>query len=179
VSPSLIRWGGIGAILGSVLGIVLMPILSYLWATYSDLYGYFGRVYFRVFLDNMAGLSVRYAWRRGKSGLQGTDELELERLVLVMTFVGLAIALVGSILDYWGGGSGEAFTQVQITGYGLEMTGILLVLLGSVLLGLSYRRTNVLPRLVPWLLITAGPGASCCPSCTSPAEPCSCSAAPG
>ena len=106
----------------------------------------------------MAGLSGLYAWRRGKSGLQDTDELELERLVLVMTFVGLAIALVGSILDYWGGGSGEAFTQVQITGYGLEMTGILLVLLGSVLLGLSYRRTNVLPRLVPWLLITAGPG---------------------
>lgn len=96
-----------------------------------------------------------------------------------MTFVGLAIALVGSILDYWGGGSGEAFTQVQITGYGLEMTGILLVLLGSVLLGLSYRRTNVLPRLVPWLLITAGPRASCCLLCTSPAEPCSCSAAPG
>jgi hypothetical protein len=46
VSSSLIRWGGIVAILGGVLGIVLMPILSYLWATYSDLYGYFGRVYF-------------------------------------------------------------------------------------------------------------------------------------
>jgi hypothetical protein len=29
------------------------------------------------------------------------------------------------------------------------MTGILSGLLGSVLLGLSYRRTNVLPRLVP------------------------------
>ena len=46
VSSSLISWGGIVAILGGVLGIVLMPILSYLWATYSDLYGYFGRVYF-------------------------------------------------------------------------------------------------------------------------------------
>lgn len=50
VSSSLIRWGGIVAILGGVLGIVLMPILSYLWATYSDLYGYFGRAYFLVFL---------------------------------------------------------------------------------------------------------------------------------
>ena len=157
-SSSLIRWGGIGAILGGVLGIVLVPILSYLWATYSDLYRYFGRAYCLVFLGCMAGLSGLYAWRRGKSGLQGADELELERLVFVMTFIGLAIALVGSILNYWGGGSGEAFTQGQITGYGLETTGILLVLLGSVLLGLPYRRTNVSPRLVPWLLITTGPG---------------------
>ena len=50
MSSNLIKWGGIAAILGSVLGIVLMPILSYLWATYSDLYGYFGRAYFLVFL---------------------------------------------------------------------------------------------------------------------------------
>jgi len=82
----------------------------------------------------------------------------MERLVLGMTFFGLAIALVGSILDYWGGSSGEDFTQAQITGFGLEMTGILLVLLGSVLLGLTYRRTQVLPGPVHWLLIAAGPG---------------------
>ena len=50
MSSNLIKWGRIAAILGGVLGIVLMPILSYLWATYSDLYGYFGRVYFLVFL---------------------------------------------------------------------------------------------------------------------------------
>ena len=50
MSSNLIKWGGIAAILGSVLGIVLMPILSYLWATYSDLYGYFGRAYFLIFL---------------------------------------------------------------------------------------------------------------------------------
>ena len=30
MSSNLIKWGGIAAILGSVLGIVLMPILSYL-----------------------------------------------------------------------------------------------------------------------------------------------------
>ena len=101
--------------------------------------------------------------RKENLGTQATEKPSEENLIIGMTFVGLAIALVGSILDYWGGGSGEAFTQVQITGYGLEMTGILSVLLGSVLLGLSYRRTNVLPRLVPWLLITAGPGASYVP----------------
>ena len=158
MSSNLVRLSGLVAILGGVLGIVLTPILAYLWATYSDVYGYFGRAYFLVFLGCIAGVVGLYARRRGNSGLQGTEELEMERLVLGMTFLGLAIALVGSILDYWGGASGEDFTQVQITGFGLEMTGILLVLLGSLLLGLTYRRTNVLPRVVRWLLIAAGPG---------------------
>jgi hypothetical protein len=60
--------------------------------------------------------------RKGNLGTQATEKPSEETLIIGMTFVGLAIALVGSILDYWGGGSGEAFTQVQITGYGLEMT---------------------------------------------------------
>ena len=50
MSSNLIKWGRIAAILGSVLGIVLMPILSYLWATHPDLYGYFGRPYCLVFV---------------------------------------------------------------------------------------------------------------------------------
>jgi hypothetical protein len=155
---SLIKWGGIAAILGGVLGIVLMPILSYLWATYSDLYGYFGRAYFLVFLGCLWGLAGLYALRRGNPGTQANEKLSDENLIIGMTFVGLATALVGSILDYWGGTPGEDFTQVQITGFGLEMTGLLLVLLGSFLLGLHYRRTKVVPALVAWLLIAAGPG---------------------
>jgi hypothetical protein len=158
MSSNVIRLSGLVAILGGVLGIILTPILSYLWATYTDAYGYFGRAYYLVFLGCLIGLAGLYARRGGNSGLRGTEELHLEKLVIGMTFLGLAISLVGSILDYWGGGSSEGFTQLQITGFGLEMTGILLVLLGSVLLGLSYRRTNVLPGLVPWLLIAAGPG---------------------
>jgi hypothetical protein len=158
VSSNLVRWSGLAAILGGVLGIVLTPVLSYLCATYSDLYGYFGRTYFLVVLGCLMGLAGLYARRGGKAGLRGTEELQLEKLVLGMTFFGLAMALLGSVLDYWGGRPGEDFTQAQITGFGLEMTGILLALLGSVLLGLTYRRTRVLPRLVSWLLIAAGPG---------------------
>ena len=45
MSPNLVRWSGLEAMLGGVLGIFLTPILYYLWATYSDLYGYFGRAY--------------------------------------------------------------------------------------------------------------------------------------
>ncbi len=38
------------------------------------------------------------------------------------------------------------------------MLVLMLVLFGSVAFGLTFRRTDVLPRLVPWLLIAAGPG---------------------
>jgi uncharacterized membrane protein YfcA len=38
------------------------------------------------------------------------------------------------------------------------MIGLLLVVLGSMLLGLHYRRANVVPVLAAWLLIAAGPG---------------------
>jgi hypothetical protein len=154
---NLVRLSGLVAMLGGVLGIVLTPILSYLWATYSDLYGYFGRAYFLVVLGCMVGVAGLYARRGGNQGLRGTDALEQEKLVLGMTFVGLATALVGSVLDYWGGRPGGGFTQAQITGFGLEITGILLALLGSVLLGLAYRTTDVMPRSVPWLLVAAGP----------------------
>ncbi len=43
-------------------------------------------------------------------------------------------------------------------GFGIEILGLLLVLFGSVAFGLTYRRANVLPTLVVWLLIAAGPG---------------------
>jgi len=57
MSSNLVRWSGLVAMVGGVLGIVLTPILSYLWATYSDLYGHFGRAYFLVFLGCLVGLA--------------------------------------------------------------------------------------------------------------------------
>ena len=145
------------AMLGGVVGIVLTPILTYLWATYSDAYGYFGRAYFLVPLGLLLGMSGLYALRRTDPGQQATDKPDEETLSIGMTIVGLATALVGSILDYWGGTPGQDFTQAQITGFGLEIVGLLLVLLGSSLLGLQYRRANVVPAPVAWLLILAGP----------------------
>ncbi len=57
VSSGMIRLSGLAAMLGGVLGIVLTPFLTYLWATYSDAYLYYGRAYFPVYL----GCSAR--WR--------------------------------------------------------------------------------------------------------------------
>jgi hypothetical protein len=58
----------LAAILGGVLGIVLTPILTYLWAANSDVYGYFGRVYFFVFIGCLLGLAGLYAQRRASMG---------------------------------------------------------------------------------------------------------------
>ncbi len=158
MSSNVVRWSGLAAMVGGVLGIVLTPILSFLWATYSDVYGYFGRAYFPVYLGCMAGLAGLYAVRRGDLGPQGADKLDTEKLVFGMTFIGLAVSLVGNILEYWGGIPGEDFTMVQMQGFGIELLGLMLVLFGSVASGLTYRRANVLPKLIPWLLIAAGPG---------------------
>ncbi|HET6659648.1 MAG TPA: hypothetical protein VFH16_07005 [Rubrobacter sp.] len=158
VSSGMIRLSGLAAMLGGVLGIVLTPILTYLWASYSDAYLYYGRAYFPVYLGCIAGLAGLYALRRRNLGFQGTEKLDTEKLVFGMTFVGLAVSLVGDILEYWGGSPGEDFTMVQMQGFGIEMLGLMLVLFGSVAFGLTYRRANILPTLVVWLLIAAGPG---------------------
>ena len=140
------------------LGGVLTAILTYLWVTYSDVYGYFGRAYFQVFLRCMAGLAGLYAMRSENLGLQGTEKPSTEKLVFGMTIVGLAVSLVGCILDYWGGTPGEDLPSAQMQGLGIEMLGLMLVLFGSVAFGLIYRRANVFPSLVAWLPIAAGPG---------------------
>jgi hypothetical protein len=153
MSPNLVRVSGLMAMLGGVLGIVLTPILSYLWATYSDTYLYYGRTYFLVYLGCLLGLTGLYARRRA-SRLKG------ENWGFGLTFAGLSVGLVGDVLAYWGGSPGQDFTQLQGRGFGIELLGLILILIGSVVLGVTYlhEQANVLPKLVAGLLIAAGPG---------------------
>jgi hypothetical protein len=71
---------------------------------------------------------------------------------------------VGDILAYWDdifGGelvTGGEFTAIQADGFIIEMLGLLLLLVGSVILGVTYLRAKVLPRSLAWLLILAGLG---------------------
>jgi hypothetical protein len=145
--------------LSGMLGIVLTPLLTYLWTSYSDMYLTYGRAYFLVYLGFLAGLMGLNAQRKRSSGRSTT-----EKLGIAITFAGLALSLVGDILAYWGdvlGGelvAGGEFTAIQADGFILEMLGLLLVLVGSVFLVVTYLRTNVLPRLLAWLLVLAGPG---------------------
>ena len=159
MSSGLIRLGGLAAMLAGVLDIVLTPILSYLWATYSDAYLSYGKAYFLVYLGCLAGLMGLNAQRQGSPGQPKT-----EKLGIGITFAGLAISLVGDILAYWGdifGGelvAGGEFTAIQADGFIIEMLGLLLLLVGSVILGVTYLRAKVLPRSLAWLLILAGLG---------------------
>ena len=102
------------------------------------------------------GLAGLYARRRTSMGSLTTSD-DAEGWVFVLALVGLVLSLVGDILEYWGGTSGEAFTTMQLKGYTLEIAGLLLVLCGSVAFGIIYRRANVLPSFMPLLLIAAGP----------------------
>jgi hypothetical protein len=151
MSSILVRLSGLVAMLGGVLGIVLTPILTHLWATYSDTYLYYGRAYFLVYLGCLLGLTGLYARRKG-SRING------ENWGFGLTFAGLSTGLVGDVLAYWGGPPGQDFTQLQATGFAVELLGLLLILIGSVVLGVAHLRAGVLPKPVPWLLIAAGPG---------------------
>jgi hypothetical protein len=151
MTSNLVRLSGLAAMLGGVLGIVLTPILTHLWATHSDTYLYYGRAYFLVYLGCLLGLTGLYAQRR-RSRLNG------ESWGFGLAFFGLTIGLVGDVLAYWGGPPGQGFTQVQGMGFAIELLGLLLVLIGSVVLGVAHLRANVLPKLVTSLLIAAGPG---------------------
>jgi MFS family permease len=97
-SSNLVRLSGLAAILGGVLGIVLTPILSYLWATYSDAYEYYGKAYFLVFLGFLVGLAGLYARRK-----RSPERLEEENWGFGLTFFGLTLGLMGDVLEYWGG----------------------------------------------------------------------------
>jgi hypothetical protein len=123
-----------------------------LWATYSDVYGYYGRAYFLVFLGCLAGLAGLYALRRESPGRS-----EEETWGFGLTFVGLVAGSVGDVLAYWGGAPGEDFTQLQARGFGIEVTGMLILLVGSVVLGVAALRSRSLPRVVALMLILAAP----------------------
>jgi hypothetical protein len=77
-----------------------------------------------------------------------------------LSFTGLSIGLVDDVLAYWGGSPGQDFTQVQARGFGIELLGLVLILIGSVVLGVTYldEQANVLPKLVAGLQIAEGPG---------------------
>ena len=153
-----VKVAGLTAMLGSALGIALTPVLVYLWTTYSEAYAAFGRAYFLVYLGCIAGLLGLGALCKASSNRPETEELGIGTIL-----VGLAVAFVGDLLGNWGdllGGVSNAggFTNVQAGGFLLEMLGLLILLFGSVSLGVDYLRANVPPRWFAWLLVLSGPG---------------------
>jgi TolB protein len=151
-APSnLIRTSGMVVRLRGVLGIVLSPILVYLWSTSSDAYLTYGKAYLLVYLSCLAGLVWFHAHLKGRPG-----RTRAEGRGIGLLLAGLVPSLVGHVLAYWGDGFGAEpatrgrFPAVQAGGFAVEMWGLLLLLVGSLILGVAYLRTNVLSPMSAW-----------------------------
>lgn len=171
-----IRWGGLVAMLGGVLAMILTPFATFAgslagpartypemsWAklieplvtpflgfgTHGEVYATYGKVFFLVYLLFMIGLVSLHARLDGYAG-------RLERRGFQIVLLGLVMNLMGNVADYWFGDEilHESLRGLIFTlGTGL---GTLVYVIGSVLLGVAILRTRVLPRWSGWTLITA------------------------
>lgn len=176
-SSHLIRWGGLAAMGGSVLGIVVAPVITSAYSmteggteqvppwepTFSNLFGplfefaspeglyaTYGKLYFVVFLGLLMGLVALHAQqqRRGRIGRLGEWGLRL-------CLVGVVLNLFGNIPDYW---FGEG-TWFEALGFLVgTVLGFLVLMVGSTILGIALLRTGTLTRLGAWLLALCLPG---------------------
>lgn len=167
---------GLAAMLGSLLGIVAAPLTTsahslteegapppwepvlsgalgplFTFASPEVVYATYGKLYLFVFLGLLSGLIGLHARRRDRAG-------RLERWGFYLSFAGLALNLFGNVFDYWyGGGVGES--TPDFLGFLLgTVLGMLILVIGSAMLGIGLLRAGDTPRVGAWLLVLALPG---------------------
>lgn len=171
-----IRWGGLAAMLGGVLAIILTPFATFAgwmagpahtypemqWArlieplvtpflgfgTPGEVYATYGKIFFLIYLLFLIGLLGLHARLAGRAGRS-------ERRGFRVALIGLVMNLIGNIGDYW---LGKEILHQPLWGMTFTigtMLGTLVYVIGSVLLGISILRTSVLPRWSGWVLIIA------------------------
>ena len=177
-STTPIRWGGLAAMFGSLIGLVLAPIITSAYSLLEDgagqtpswepalgallgplfafaspavVYTTYGKLYLLVFLGFLLGLVALRARRSAHAG-------RLEQWGYRLSLAGFALNLMGNIGDYWyRGGVGDS--GVDTLGFLLgTVLGLLLLVAGSALLGIGLLRAGTAPRLGAWLLVLALPG---------------------
>ena len=174
-SSDLIRRGGLAAMLGSVLGILVAPVITSAYSlsedgaglsppwepAFSDLlgplfgfanpeavYSTYGKLYFVVFLGLLLGLVAFRVQQRGHAGRLGEWGFRL-------SLIGVVLNLFGNIADYWVGED----TWFEELGFILgELLGLLSLLAGSTMLGIALLRSGTPTRLAAWLLVLSLPG---------------------
>ena len=139
MSSSLIRWSGLAAMLGGILGAVLSPILAHLWNTYSPAYTTYGRLYFLSLPPELLGF---YALRSLRDDGSGALERWGSRLLLV----GMWLMVIGVFTDYWVGSS---------LGFLSEIVATPLLLSGFVVLGIGLRKAVSVPHWVSLIMVGA------------------------
>jgi hypothetical protein len=88
---NMVRWCGLAAMLGVVLG----PVLAHLWDTYSSAYHTYGRLYILSLPPELVALHVLRKLRAGGSG-------RIERWGFRVSLVGMWLMVIGVFLDYSG-----------------------------------------------------------------------------
>lgn len=116
----------------------------------ADVYAIYGSGFFLVFLLFLVGLVCLRATSGDRIRRSG-------RWGFILTFVGLAMNLVGNITDYW---LGEKILGQALWGSSFAiftLLGTLVLITGLVILGLAALRTQALPRWSAWPLIILPP----------------------
>ena len=175
-SSGIVRWGGMGAVVGSALGIAVAPVITSAYSLTEDgagqsppwepamsnllrplfefaspegVYATYGKLYFLVFLGLLLGLLALRARQRGRGG-------RLEEWGLRLSLLGVILNLFGNIPDYWFG------EDTWLEGLGFlvgTVLGLLLLVVGSTMLGISLLRSGTTPtRFGAWLLVLSLPG---------------------
>ena len=161
---NLVRWSGLAALFGGVLGIVLTPpfALAYdlAFGSYADfpfwsapverlyplyfsygerVYYTYGRLYFLTLLPELLALFVLRRLRGGGSGAP-------ERWGFRLSLVGMWLAVIGVFTDYW----------VPVPpGFLLVLAGTLPLVAGFVLLGEGWHRGGAVPLWVTLVMVGA------------------------
>ena len=167
MSSVLVRFSGLAAILGGVLGIVLTPAFALAYSLafegYADLpfwseavkalypldfsygervYYTYGRLYFLTLLPELFAL---YVLRRLRSGGSGA----LETWGFRLSLVGMWLAVLGVFTDYW----------VPVPpGFWLVLVALVPLIAGFVSVGVGLRRSGAIPLWLTLVIIGAAVG---------------------
>lgn len=148
----LIRWSGLGCILGAILWTLLELCSSASWSqdlfalSYED-YNRFKPLPLLLLLSGLVGF---YGRHRGRSGI-------LSKAGFAIAFVGLALILTGNIVEFWvGGGIRSGNKAISNHGWHLVLAGMPVLGLGLVVFGIATTRARLLPgwkKAMPLLIV--------------------------
>ena len=118
----------------------LGPVLSF--APADEVYETYGRIYNLAYLLFLPAAFALHRLHRGSAN-------RWEKRGFVVLVAGLLATFVGVAGDYWAHG----------IGFLLEVLGLLVLMIGSLVYGIALLRIGVAPRWVAWSFVLAGPGA--------------------